>query len=151
MAFQFVNADLEITSNADLEVIKAAFARYGHRFADMYCGRTGPDRYLASFEVHPDDGRDDQTAQEKIHAFCDAILEFEGASHDLWNHALKRVIDLGYETDDHCKPFKDTLSVDTLQRMASLNIDLAITLYPQTIQQAEQGGEGGSAPLDASL
>ena len=73
MPIEFINADLEITSSEDLEPIRAFFAQYGHRFSEMYCGSTEPGSYLASFEVHPDEERDDQTAEEKIGAFCRSL------------------------------------------------------------------------------
>lgn len=107
MAFHFINADLEIYSNHDLEPIRVAFAKYGYRFAEMHCGEVAPGCYEASFEVHPDRERDDQTAEEKIHAFCDSILEFKGEPSKLWKSATRRVIDVGYQTDDNCKTFKD--------------------------------------------
>jgi hypothetical protein len=134
MPIEFINADLEITSSEDLEPIRAFFAQYGHRFSEMYCGSTDPGSYLASFEIHPDEDRDDQTAEEKIGAFCDSISELHGLAREVWDRATRRVIDLGYLADDLCRPFNDRLSVDTLRRMEALDIELALTIYPQTIQ-----------------
>lgn len=148
MPIEFINADLEITSSEDLEPIKMAFALYGHRFAGMYCGETNPGSFLASFEIHPNEERDDQTAEEKIHAFCDSISELQGLTRDLWFRATRRVIDLGYLSDDQCRAFNDRLSVDVLRRMETLAIELALTIYPQKIQEAEQG-EAGQPPLAA--
>jgi hypothetical protein len=78
MPIEFINADLEITSREALEPIRAVFAQYGHRFSEMYCGETDPGSYFASFEVHPDEERDDQTAEEKICAFVTRSLRCKG-------------------------------------------------------------------------
>jgi hypothetical protein len=138
MPIEFINADLEITSTEDLEPIRAFFAQYGHRFAEMYCGPTDPDSYLASFEVHPDEDCDDQTAEEKIGAFCDTVSEMQGLVRVVWERATRRVIDLGYLADDECRPFNDRLSLDTLRRMGEQGIELAMTIYPKLIKDAEQ-------------
>ncbi len=135
MPIEFINADLEIISREDLEPIKLAFDQHQYHFAVMYCGETHPGIYLASFEVHPDEDRDDQSAQDKIHAFCKSISEFGGLSRELWTRATRRVIDLGYQSDDQCSPFNDLLSGDTLGLMNSLNIELALTIYPKTIKK----------------
>lgn len=135
MPTEFINADLEITSDQDLDAIRASFARYGDRFAEMYCGQTEPSCYLAAFEIHPDDEQDDQTSEMKIQAFCDTISELQGQAHELWKSAAKRVIDLGYLADDQCQPFNDRLSVETLRRMEKLGIELALTIYPKRIEE----------------
>jgi hypothetical protein len=146
---EFINADLEITSQEGLEPIKDAFAQYGDRFFELYCGETEPGFYLATFEIHPDEDRDDQTAEEKIHAFCDSITELRGLAHDRWVHATRRVIDLGYQTDDNCEAFKDCISAEALRRLETLGIDLALTIYPQKIQPQNKPlvASGDNAPV----
>lgn len=138
MPIEFINADLEITSQENLAPIKDAFSRYGDRFFEMHCREIAPDSYMASFEIHPDEDRDDHTAEEKIHAFCDSIEELQGVANDLWGRATRRVIDLGYQADDNCEAFNDSLSASSLSRLESLGIELALTIYPQQIQDAEQ-------------
>lgn len=134
MSIEFINADLEITASEDLGPITMAFAQSGNRFAEMYRGETEPGSYFASFEVHPHEERDDQTAEVKILAFCDTISELEGLARDVWGRATRRVIDLGYQSDNHCEAFNDRVSVDALRRLEKLGIELALTIYPQEIQ-----------------
>lgn len=141
MPIEFINADLEITSNEDLEPIKVAFDQHGNRFFELYCGETNPGCYLATFEIHPeeecsDDGNKyrELNAQEKIQAFCDSISELKGEARDVWFRAERRLIDLGYLSDDRCEAFNDRLSVEALRRMASLGIELALTIYPHKIE-----------------
>lgn len=152
MAIEFLNADLEIVSDEDLEPIRAAFAGQGSRFFELYCGQTGEDSYLATFEIHPElecsnDEHREFTAQEKIHAFCDSIAELQETALDVWKRATRRVIDLGYRCDDRCAAFHELLSVDTLRRMESLGIELALTIYPQEIRLQDEPCEAGGAKL----
>jgi hypothetical protein len=146
MPIEFINADLEITSNEDLEPIKMAFANSRSRFAEMYCGETDPGSYLASFEIHPDEERDDQTAEVKILAFCDSVSELRGLARDVWDSATRRVIDLGYQSDNHCEAFNDRVSIDTLRRLEKLGIELALTIYPQEIQSQNTGRLATASP-----
>lgn len=139
MPIEFLNADLEIVSDEDLEPIRAAFAEQGSRFFELYCGQIGENSHLATFEIHPErDCSDDEyrefTAQEKIHAFCDSIAGLQEAPLEVWKRSTRRVIDLGYRCDDHCAAFHDFLSLDTLRRMESLGIELALTIYPQEVR-----------------
>lgn len=157
MAITFINADLKITADEPLNVIRDAFASLGQHFYHLYCEEINNSGvFLATFETYPecelpaeisdDDGasaQDENTsfcaigrdfsAQEKIALFCNAIEGFDGAAKALWLRARKRVMDLGYDTDDYCAPFRDTLDLATLQRLAALNIELAITIYPVNI------------------
>ena len=130
----------------------AAFAGQGSRFFELYCGQTGEDSYLATFEIHPElecsnDEHREFTAQEKIHAFCDSIAELQETALDVWKRATRRVIDLGYRCDDRCAAFHELLSVDTLRRMESLGIELALTIYPQEIRLQDEPCEAGGAKL----
>jgi hypothetical protein len=144
MSMAFINADLEITSRVSLEPIRDAFALHGNRFFELHCGEKEPGCFLASFEIHPESESSEETevyrslsAEEKIAAFCDSISELEGIARELWEGSSRRVIDLGYATDDHCRAFHDGLSVAVLQRMAELKIELAMTIYPKTLRWEE--------------
>ncbi len=132
MPIEFINADLEITSSEDLTPIKEAFEQSSYEFVVMYCGEIAGGTYLASFEVHPDNLRDDQSAAEKIHAFCDSIGQLQGFAKEVWNRAGKRVIDLGYQSDDHCEAFVDRIPLAAIRRLEELRIELALTIYPKS-------------------
>lgn len=137
MPIEFINADLEIFSNEDLEPIRKAFENYGCGFSDMYCGKLETDDYLASFEIHPDDEQCNFSAETLINAFCDSIFGLEGLPRDLWERATKRIIDLGYQSDNNCIAFNDHLSANILARIAKLGIDIHLTIYPQILQNKE--------------
>lgn len=126
---QFLNADLEITSPKPLDAICAAFGAFGRRFFELHHGKQESGLFFASFEVHPQG----VTCQEKIEAFCDAIEGFDDNTQQVWQTSQARIIDVGYQSDDLCKPFRDAFETKLLFRLAALDIRLAITIYPKTI------------------
>ena len=130
----FINADLEITSDRPLEPLRDNFMRWGDLFAEMCCEQIG-DRYFARFEIHPE-GIDEPSAAQLIHAYCEAIPRLDAEALALWHGAEKRVIDLGYQGADHCPAFHDSLPHPTLLKLSELEIDLALTFYPETIENA---------------
>lgn len=136
MPFEFINADLEITSNEDLTPISAAFAQSGDRFFELHCGEMDTGIFLARFEIHLEplvSIPELHTAEAKIGGFCDSIAELPESARAIWDRAQQRVIDLGYATDDFCPVFHDFLPAGLLNRMQALGIDLALSIYPKTI------------------
>lgn len=152
MAFQFLNADLEITSDLPLDRIRDALLGSNRHFSEMYCGEIGAEGYMASFEVHPEHMADwaasstgeSSSAEQKVEAFCAAISKFSDDLKQIWDHATRRVIDVGYQSDDYCVQLRDSFRASTLAKMADLNIDLALTVYPMTIKNAD----GGIVPMN---
>ena len=153
MAITFLNADLDIYSNLCLTPIEEEFSKYGDLFFSLYCGEDSPGKFSARYETSPEDfdnsERDNSTAEEKIETFCNAIINFGPEAKQLWENANKRVIDLGYRSDNHCKSFNDLISVKALSQMSTLNIELAITIYPLEIgnkaDNNDEGETGGSS------
>ena len=151
MAFQFLNADLEILSEHPLEELRNALMKPGTHFSELYCGDFGAEGYLASFEVSLEYGAEWQrdgtnrepTAQDRVEAFCAVVSKLSGALRQLWDQATSRAIDVGYQSDDHCNQLRDSLKAATLARMAELNIDLVLTVYPMTIKN----GDGSIASM----
>jgi len=138
MPCEFINADLEITSTEDLAPISAAFARLGDRFFELHCGDMGTGVFFARFEIHLEPlvySPELNTAEAKIEGFCDSIAELPESAREIWDRAQKRVIDLGYASGNHCPVFHDFLSAPLLNRMQALGIDLALSIYPETIGQ----------------
>lgn len=138
MAIEFLNADLEITSDEPLEAIRVAFAAYGQRFNELYCTQQESGIHFVSFESHPacrdmvcppDDYS--ASAEEKITAFCDAIGAFPSGALELWFRARDRVIDLGYESTDHTTTVGHDLDVSLIKRLDTLKIKLEVTIHPR--------------------
>lgn len=126
MPAHFINADLDIFSDQDLqflidEIGDRAFLLHGGPFSDDL-------PYVARYEIDHDS--DTKTAESLILAFCELIEGLSPASRALWDSSRDRVIDLGYEVWHSKDRTDDRLSFSTINRMAGLGIDLAWTFYP---------------------
>jgi hypothetical protein len=126
MPAHFLNADLEILSDQDLqplidEIGDRAFLLYGGSYTDEH-------PFRASFEINHDP--DTKTPESLILAFCDLIDGLGLRSRALWDSSHERVIDIGYEVLGSQERTQDRLTRDTLRRMVDLQIHLAWTFYP---------------------
>jgi hypothetical protein len=91
MNSQFLNVDLEIKSEQDLQLIVADF---GDQVFNLYCGQID-DYYLATFEIQHDQIEHD--ADAIIAYFCVLINGLSQPAREVWYSAHTRVFDLGYE------------------------------------------------------
>src|ERR1041385_7402000 len=116
----FHNVDLEIESRCSLDLFVKEF---GKKAFILYSEWLTKDRYLLSLEV----GRSTEHADATIHALCSLVERLSPKAKLLWNRALRKEFDIGYE--NHFFPSRFTLRADTLQRVAKLGATLAITCY----------------------
>ena len=126
MPAHFLNADLDIYSDQDLQVLideigERAFLLHGGPYTDEL-------PFMARYEI--DRGCDTKTPENLISAFCDLIESLSISARALWDSSSERVIDLGYEVSSSLDRTADRLSADALRRMAVLQIQLAWTFYP---------------------
>jgi hypothetical protein len=124
---RFLNADLEIFSESPLqplvdEVGDRAMLLHAGLFSDEF-------PYMASFEIDHDP--ETKSPDALILAFCDLVSSFSPESRVLWDGALNRVIDLGYEVPPGCERIQDSVPSSTLLALAGLGISLAWTIYPR--------------------
>jgi hypothetical protein len=150
--FEFINVDLEITATEPLDELRDVLTARGDRFFEMYCGPGQGDEFLASFEIHPDDEITESAgdepavrslnACEKMMAFCAELESLPERARSMFDNAKGRVFDVGYLSDDHCKPLADKFPCGLLAKLAALNIDLALTVYPRTIVHVTQTEPG---------
>lgn len=130
MAADFLNADLEITSDKPLDSL---CREVGDRAFNLFCGSVGASKFLASFEIDSNTEDQRRTPDELIRRFCDL---FEGLSHEsmtLWNAATSRVIDLGYEANDTPERLVHSISMETMRRLCDLKVEITFTVYPKGI------------------
>ncbi|GAA5123597.1 hypothetical protein JIN84_11600 [Luteolibacter yonseiensis] len=142
MAITFLNVDLEIISGEPLDAIRDAFAICGRSISVMHFDEIQPGEHSASFEAHLDgEGEDEShvTAGQKINAFCDIITAFPADARAVWDRCRKRVVDIGYQSENHCAPLNDFLDAGTLARLVDLGVHLAITIYPEVIVHESRG------------
>ncbi len=126
MAANFLNADLEIFSDQDLQMLideigDSASLLYGGPFSDDL-------PYFASYEI--DDDPETKTPESLIFAFCSLIESLSPAGRALWDSSRERVIDLGYRASSSREVIQDRLPAEILMKISKLQIDLAWTFYP---------------------
>jgi hypothetical protein len=126
MPAHFLNADLDIFSHQDLQLLideigERAFLLHGGPYTDDL-------PFMARYEI--DSGFNTKTPNILILAFCDLIESLSVPSRALWDASSERVIDLGYEVSVSRDRTEERLPAGTLSRMAGLNIHLAWTFYP---------------------
>jgi hypothetical protein len=121
----FINADLEITALQDLSCIRDEF---GDAVSELCCSAQDDGSFLASFEIGADLGESDP--EKFIVAFCDLLRTLSPRSRRVWDAATRRVIDLGYQSDQGHRVLRSHLSTVTLESLREHRIELVITVYP---------------------
>jgi hypothetical protein len=98
----FLNVDLEILSREPLDSLAADL---GDDVVVLYCGATERD-------------------------FLCALIEGLGSeARSIWKRALARSFDVGYESGSSPR-FVSTLREETVKRVAALDGEIVITIYP---------------------
>ena len=139
---RFLNADLEIFSDQDLqplidEIGERAYLLYGGPFSDDF-------PFMASFEIDHDP--ETKVPEALVLAYCDLVGSLSPENRALWDSARERVIDLGYEVTSGADRATERFSPETLRRMADLDIHLAWTFYP-----ADEDGPARQAIGDGTV
>ncbi len=121
----FINADLEILSREDPQLLRE---NLGDAVVEMGCVRHDDGTWFASFEISAETEQHDP--EPLIRRFCDLIDALSPGSRIFWDSAVRRVVDLGYQSDESGNVVRSSLPVETLARLAGLSIELAVTIYP---------------------
>lgn len=118
----FMNVDLDILSRARLGAIEAAVSRTAYA---LYSGSIRKGIFLLRLECNSDP-TDADTATIKL---CAAIEALGSNERRLWDRALKRTFDVGYEIMPGCRAVHVSLRPETLQRVTALGATVAFTCY----------------------
>lgn len=62
--------------------------------------------------------------------FCDLIEDLPPEAKELWARCRSRVMDIGFESGHGPHGFHATIEASTIQRLATLEISVTITIYP---------------------
>ena len=119
----YLNTDLEITSDADLRPLVAAFEARGVH--PLYVGESETG-WRATLETY-DERR---TPETTIVALLKAIKALPIPMRKLWIGCRKREFDIGYECGDEPWAYNQALSPNVVARVASVGAGIRITLYP---------------------
>ena len=118
----FLNVDLEVRSREPLDPLAADL---GEEVIALFCGRWDSHTYFASFELSRGAG----DADSIIHWFCVLLAGLDEEARGLWDRALARSFNLGFESGENPR-LEVTLRPETVRQVAELNAELAITIYP---------------------
>ena len=125
---EFLNVDLELESNTSLDGIAQAF---GDRVHMLHNGPHGDIPHLLALEIYAGDDNDPESI---IEAFCDLIEELTPKGRAIWKKCTLRRFDIGIESGTGIeKKFGALclrLSPEILERIAALEADVVITVYP---------------------
>lgn len=116
----FHNVDLEIESRSSLDLL---VKELGRKVLVLHSDWIGNDRYLLSLET----ARDAKNADATINALCSVVERLSPKAKRLWNAALRKEFDIGYENRSF--PSRFTLRAGTVKRVAKLGATLAVTCY----------------------
>lgn len=127
MAVKFLNVDLEVEAKEPLDYICAEFSTTDAHH--LYNGESKRG-YLANFECAC--GGSGCDPDSIINEFCDLIELFDEKAMKLWDSALSRTFDIGYEIDPKEKNrFHSELKVQTIKRISDIGASVVFTVYPE--------------------
>jgi hypothetical protein len=135
----FLNVDLDIESKSSL----GSLAReLGNRVSVTFSGRIKGRHGLFLESAGTERGQD-----AIIGALCALIEGLSQRNRQVWDAALRKEFDLGYESRlSPQRANRFTIRPGTLRRMAALGASVAVTLY--SVEKGEPGGAAnGSQPI----
>ncbi|MEM8494082.1 MAG: hypothetical protein AAF663_01690 [Planctomycetota bacterium] len=120
---QFLNVDLDIESREPLD---ALIADLGPEVHVLHHGQAHG-LYEAGLELASE--RSD--AESTIAAFCMLLENLETESRAIWDRAVSRTFDIGFESGDTPRNFRAIIHPETVQSIADLNAAVMVTIYPR--------------------
>jgi len=137
---EFLNVDLEVESKESLDAIAQEF---GDRVHVLHNGPHGEVPYLLALEIYAGDDNDPESI---IEAFCDLIEDLTGKGKKAWRNAVARRFDIGIESGTQVTKQKFTplcldLSTAILQRIAAIEGEVVITVYPPDPNKTKTKGK----------
>lgn len=143
MATHFLNVDLEVTSDRNLQALADAF---GEKVGYHFSSGEAPGETLATFEVcldelemaacTPQKRNDGKEADAKIRKFCSLITALKGEAKELWETASYKAFDLGYEGGLSPYYYISEISQETMVKIAEVGASFKVTIYPIDMREA---------------
>jgi len=134
-SFEFLNVDLEIVSRSKLDAIETGVRDLAHA---LYCGPAGKKgMFLLALECN----EYPKNSDAGILVLCTAVDRLGKAERRLWDRALSRTFDVGYNLEVGVRLVRATVRSKTLARVVALGATVAFSCY------REVGSEPGAAPL----
>jgi len=125
MTISFLNVDLEIESQGDLQVLVEEL--------ETDCSlhihdKNLKDNNFASFSHRS--AFDNYEINVIISLFCGSIENLSPKSREIWDLCITRKMDAGFESGNLPKDFQSVIRADIVKRVADLGASIAITIYP---------------------
>jgi hypothetical protein len=135
----FKNVDLEIVSRSKLDAIETAVSDSAHV---LYSGPVRKGIFLLSLEcnVYPKD------ADAAISRLCAAVDRLRQSERRIWERALRRTFDVGYDIPRGIATVHVALRPETLEQVAAIGATLAFTCYRDDNSEPD-GPANGSQPI----
>lgn len=124
----FRNVDLEIVSRSKLDALEAALRGTAQA---LYCGPVRRGIFLLALECD----RCSKDADAAIVALCVAVGRLSKAERRIWDRALKRTFDVGYDLGVGKKAVNVALQPTTLEHIVAIGATVAFTCYREVESQ----------------
>lgn len=125
MTICFLNVDLEIESQNDLQILVDELAKH--------CSLHIHDKNLEGNDFASFSHRsafDNYEINRIISLFCDSIENLSPKAREIWDSCFTRKLDAGFESGNSPKNFQSVIRADVVKRVADLSASIAITIYP---------------------
>lgn len=129
----FANVQLEIESEMDLTPIVDFL---GDRVSIHFHGRWNASRNLLSLSLADVPWREVRAAELTVSALSDLVEGMPEDIRGLWDVAVSRRFDVGYESGSEGAELQSRFEAGTLERLSELGAELVITIYP--LQESAQ-------------
>jgi hypothetical protein len=127
---QYLNTDLDLICDLDPAILAAEFKT---RDLLSVCVTPGDD---GLFYVLCED-RNDVEPEPNMVRLLDAIDALSVSGREIWNRCSKREFNVGYDCGDEPWSFNQSISNQTLRRIADCGASFRITLYPYRSTEAD--------------
>ena len=118
----YLNVDLLINSKEDLTPIVDSF---GEDVLNLSNGEWGA-HYRANFEI----AGSHAASNEDISYFCLLVEGLEGKAKHLWDNALSKEFDIGFEPGTGTESYNTEIKPSIIKRVADIGASISITIYP---------------------
>lgn len=119
----YINTDLDLVAAFDLAVLSEALSSAG--LLELHMSEHDDGLWYATFEA----GAQFDEPEETMAALLSAIDSLDAESQQLWSACRSRVFNIGYESGDEPRSFRNSVSHSVLERVVATNASLHITLY----------------------